>query len=58
VERAYVGVIQGSDRPSFLFEAHAEAFGGNFDGDVAAKAVIVRSIHWPIPPLPIGATIS
>jgi hypothetical protein len=51
-------VIQGSDRPSFLFEALAEAFGGNFDGDVAAKAVIVRSIHWPIPPLPIGATIS
>src|ERR1700688_4788241 len=33
VERAYVGVIQGSDRPSFLLEALAEAFRRDFDGD-------------------------
>ena len=49
VERADVGVIQGSDRAGFRLEALAEAFRRNFDGDIAAKARVVGAIHLAHP---------
>jgi hypothetical protein len=45
MERAHVGVIQGSNCASLLFEALTEAFRRNFNGDITAKARVVGSIH-------------
>src|SRR5438128_1067777 len=38
-------MIQGRNRPSFLFEALAETLHRNLDGDIPAKARVMRPIH-------------
>jgi hypothetical protein len=39
-------------------EAFTELLGGNFDRNVALQAWIVGLVPSPMPPFPIGATIS
>jgi hypothetical protein len=44
-------VVQGSDRAGFNSEALTEAFGRNFDGDIAVKARVMGAVDLAHPTL-------
>ena len=58
IKVADVGVVQRGDGAGFAGEALGELRARDFDGDVAAQAVIVRAIHLAHATLPISARIS